>query len=78
MTLTSLTVLKVEVISTQKYTNYNVKWNDKDFFTTLVMITILKLFLGIPIHDKVTKRRICKHEITNLFAMDAPPRKYTD
>lgn len=53
--LPSLTVLGVEAISSDKYSEYNVKWDDKDFFITQIMIMSMELFDIIAKHKKYLK-----------------------
>lgn len=53
--LPSLTILGIEAICSDKYSKYNVKWDDKDFFITQAMILTMELFDIIAIHKKYLK-----------------------
>lgn len=55
--LPSLTILGIEAISNEKYNEYNVKWDHKDFFITQIMIMLMQLFDIMSIHKKYLKEQ---------------------
>lgn len=50
-----LSILGIEALSTDKYADYNVSWDDKDFFITQIMIMTMQLFDIIARHKKYLK-----------------------
>lgn len=50
-----LSILGIEALSTDKYADYNVRWDDKDFFITQILIMAMQLFDIIARHKKYLK-----------------------